>query len=651
MSRQHLYFAVVSLLLSQSVLAVCTFDQSGTISNPQDPACRDTQFVYTENDNSGNNVALGYPPPMPVNSLTAVDGFRTYDALFARHQDLMLTTASVDGSVVGQTAKGRDIWAYQFGDSDNLTWDGRPEGAVIVSGGIHAREWQSPEVLTEIFEQLVERSTDNNIGQFLHDNLNVVLVPVLNVDGFIQTQNFPARFTADINQPRDGRMRRKNMRLTSGGTIDENLDTTDDSFFGIDLNRNSVHGWGQNNASSNNVVSLVYRGPNPSTEPEIQALIAATQLGPADRLRLGIDMHSFTAIYFTPMTGNTRRDAITTSLATRMRAVTDFKYRYGPGPVGSPGIGSTDNYYAFEFQIPAYTLELEPLNGGQDYGGTGVSHSGFVVPDNEIARIRDEIADTLLLGFFHQSDPPHVVAAQIRHNSDDSLIYAAQWQVTGNTRQLAVATSKALVPGTEYKLWVAFSKPMRWLDPSGQLTSFAGQANPDPAIVISSADAGATFSTEIEIPASAWRSTAGGAPDGYLRYSGDALSAVFTLPASIAPASPTAASLQVEISDIAENSLDADPATIADWSDGHWVNYENSGETDSDSGGADCKLVSFVATDAAAAAPNQATTCPAKQAATPAPLPTPTPTPPPSGGGGGNGLWLLPLVYLLYRRQ
>lgn len=651
--RLHRSGPVFALLLfSQPLAAVCNIDQSGTISNPADPACRDAQLVYTESDSTGNNIALGYPPPLPVDSLTAVDGFRTYASLFARHQDLMLTETSVTGSVIGQSGLNREIWAYRLGDSDSLTIDGQPEGAVIVNGGIHAREWQSPEVLTEIFEQLVERSADSNIGQYLHDNLNVVLIPVLNVDGFIQTQNYPTRVTADVRQPRDGRMRRKNMRRPTGGTVDEDIDTTQDSFFGVDLNRNSVHGYGLNNGSSDNVISLLYRGASHSAEPEIQALIAATQLGPANRLRLGIDMHSFTAVYFTPLTGNVRRDNITQALASRMRAVTNFKYRYSPGLAGNLGIGSVDNYFAFEFQIPAYTLELEPLNGGQDYGGTGASHSGFVLPDSEISRVRDELAKTLLLGFYRQSDPAHILAAQIRNTSDDTLVYDASWQVNGNNRQLIVNTDKAMVPGVEYKLWLAFNKPMRWFDDSGQLDNYAGQVNSSTAILISSPDAGVGFSATLALPDTVWNVTAGGAPDGYQRYRGDALSTVFTLPASIGSAitAPTSVSLQIDISDIAQTQLDSNPATIADWNNGHWVNFENSAVADSDTGGADCTLISFVATDATATSPAQTTICPAKQAATPQPQQPPPPAPAPSGGGGGgNALWLLALLCLLRR--
>ncbi|MDH3646177.1 MAG: M14 family zinc carboxypeptidase [Gammaproteobacteria bacterium] len=645
---RFLTLVIAGLLVSQFASALCEFE-NGTISNPDDPLCRDTQLVYTENDDSGDNIALGYPPPIPVDTLTAVDGFRTYSSLFAQHQDLMLTRDTVGGSVVGQTQLDRDIWAYSIGDVDNLTNDGRPEGAVIINGGIHAREWQSPEVLTEIFEQLVERSDDAHIGQYLRDNLNVVLLPVINIDGFIQTQTFPTRATADERQPRDGRMRRKNLRNPSGGVVDNQLDTTDDSFFGVDLNRNSVHGYGLNGGSSANPISLIYRGTAHSSESEILALQAATGLGPADRLRLGIDVHSFSSVYFTPRTGNTRRDAITLGLATRMRAVTNFKYRYSPGPIGSTGIGSLDNYYAFEFQIPSYTLEIEPLNGGQDYGGTGASHSGFVLPDSEITRVRDEIAATLLLGFYRQSGPPHVTAVHITNLARDEVVYAAQWVADGVGRRLEVTTDRAIVPSDDHRIYIAFNKPMRWYDANGNLSNYAGQSSTAGQLELNEPDG--LFGISLQLaPNPDWLDVPGGPPDGYLNYRGDAFTRDMPLSQmGLTVGEPKSVALQIELTDIAEMALDADPSTPVDWQNGHWTGYEDSMLAGGDTGGADCTFIVFLADDANATAPPKVAEC---QAGAPPPLPPPPPPPQPAGGGGGgSGLWLLPLMLLAARRR
>ena len=113
------------LLLSATARAACEFDAYFEITNPFDPSCGGVRLTYTENDNTGNNIALGYPVPSPVDSLTAVDGFRSYDSLHAQHQFLMTEHDTVAGEVVGHTVAGREIWAYVLGDPDARTVDER----------------------------------------------------------------------------------------------------------------------------------------------------------------------------------------------------------------------------------------------------------------------------------------------------------------------------------------------------------------------------------------------------------------------------------------------------------------------------------------------------------------------------------------------
>jgi hypothetical protein len=344
----------LALAAAPAARGACNF-ANDEIVNPFDPGCGDVLLTYTESDDTGNNIALGYPVPVPVDSLTPVDGFRSYTSLFARHQALLMMHDEVDGQVVGQTVADRDIWAYRLGDADTTTADGFPEAAVLVNGGIHAREWQTPEAVTGLMESMVDDKADGGFGQYLIENLVTVLLPVNNVDGFLQTQRFADRTTADRLQPRDGRMRRKNMRNPeTQGAIDEDLTTVADNFWGVDLNRNSSAGFAQSGRSSASVTSLIYRGTAPATEPEIQALQAAATLGPAARLRFYSDTHSFGQVYFAPTTGNARRNDITTLLAARMRAASQRGYAYAPDPAGSPGIGSTADHFAFEHQVPSW---------------------------------------------------------------------------------------------------------------------------------------------------------------------------------------------------------------------------------------------------------------------------------------------------------
>jgi hypothetical protein len=640
--------AVMLLAAALPAAADCVFDSDGEISNPFEAGCGDVQFTYTENDNAGTNIALGYSPPAPVASMTPVAGFREYGSLFARHQSLLALNDEVDGAVVGETLAGREIWAYVIGDANDRTAEGFLEGAVLVNGGIHAREWQTPEAVTAVFEALVDGKADGGFVQYLVENLNTVLVPVNNVDGFMQTQLYPASVTADREQPREGRMRRKNLRNPqTNGIVDSDIGTVADNFWGVDLNRNAAQGFGQFGASTSLVTSLVHHGPEPETEPEFAALREAATLGPESRLRLFSDTHSFGQVYLAPSPPNARLNAITQALGVQMADASGRNYGYGPDPQGSPGIGTMADHFTFTYEIPGWTLELEPANGGQDYGGLAShGHSGFILPDQQAARMRDDVARQYLLGFYRQSGPPAAIAAEIRETGSGDVVYRARWdRASSSTRALTVEVNEALVPGGNYRLWVAFNKPMRIRDAGGGVVPYAGQG-PGAAIGTATLEIPSLAGADVALAGGAWLDAPGGAPDGYLRYADDAFAVDFNLPGSLGVAAATPAVLFLDVMDLAEMALDADPASAVDWGGGHWLRYEDVAGDDGDAGGTDCSFKPFIAPQAGAAPPAGDADCRAA-----APPPPPPPPPPGRGGGGGDGSALLLLLALLAGRR
>ena len=630
--------------------AVCNFDADDEITNPFAPGCGDVLFTYTDNDNEGTHIALGYAPPVPVASMTPVAGFREYDSLYAQHQSLLALNDEVDGEVVGETLVGREIWAYVIGDANAKTAEGFAEGAVLVNGGIHAREWQTPEAVTAVFESLVAGKADRGFVQYLVENLNTVLVPVNNVDGFVQSQLYPVNTTADRDQPREGRMRRKNLRNpATNGFIDSDIATIADNFWGVDLNRNAAQGFGQQGASTDLVTSLVYHGAAPGTEPEFQALQQAATLGPESRLRFFSDTHSFGEVYLAPTPPNARLNAITQALGVHMADASGRNYGFGPDRPGSPGIGTMADHFTFTHEIPGWTMELEPANGGQDYGGLAShGHSGFVLPDTEVARMRDDVVRQYLLGFYRQSGPPAAVAAEIRALPGNAIVYRARWERSGvGVRTLGVDVNEALVPGGNYRLWVAFNKPMRIRDAAGEVVRYAGQS-PGAGVGTVKLEVPALDGAEVALDGGTWLDAPGGAPDGYLRYADDAFAVDFTLPDTLDVEAATAAVLFLDPQDLAEMSLDADPATAVDWGNGHWVGYEDSQGEAGDSGGGDCSFKPFLAASAGTAPPAEMAACSAAQP------PPPPPPPPPGRGGGGEGsgllLMLAGLLLILLKR-
>jgi zinc carboxypeptidase len=621
MDRRMMRASLLLLLaVPGTASAVCQFHptEPATFLNPTDPDCNQI-FTYTESNNSGQNLALGYPVPMTVASQTAVAGFRDYASLFARHQDLMMTNAGMRGQVLGQTLAGRDIWIYQFGDADTADADGQPEAAMLINSGTHPREWSGPESATELIETLVETQTDDYWGEYLHDQINLMVVPVLNVDSFLQTQLYPATTSGFRSYPREGRMRRKNLRDSATGTpIDTDINTTADNQQGVDLNRNSGVGFGQNGGSSGDVTSIVYRGPSTATEPEILALHSAAAIGPADRLRYFTDLHAFTKVYLQVSTGNARRDAIDTTLATRMSRVPASNYRVGGTPPTGSDIGSTDSWFGITYDIPSYTLETEPRFSGSDYGGTGLTHSGFVLPVDQVARVRDEIANMFMLGFYYMAGPAHLQAIRIAETGGGAVVYQAEW-LPGSPRTVQVSTNTGLVGGSDYEIWLAFDKPMRWRIGSGSVINFPGQTIGLTPNVQIEFDDGASMQT-VTAGGGDWLNTAGGPGVGYLRYRNDAWMGTLSVPAVGVAAVPGVVS--VATTDFAGLRIDGDASTGADWSGGAWIGYEDDAGQALDTGGTDCGFRLFVAAAGGATDPGGSQTCVAKQS---------------TGGGGGGG--------------
>jgi len=555
-----------------------------------------------------DKIALGYPVPIPVDTPLPFDGFRSYAGLHARHQDLANNSSWSHAIDLGQTGTGRTIWAYQLGDADRLTVTGLPEHAMLTNGGIHAREWQSPEVATGIIELLALGEDDNHLLSYLRDNANVLVIPVLNIDGFLQTQRYPRRDWIDTDpddpefSPRDGRMRRKNML-----GADEDLLTQDDHLQGVDLNRNNAPYWNTSpSRSSDSPESIVHHGQSAASEPEIQTLDAAVQYAPANKLSMYTDMHSFSQVHFWSRNSNMGLADMTTRL---LQTFTNHHVAFDAGkfywfdsaaniPVNQ-GIGSTDEYFTHTYQVPAWTLEIEPTYGqhdglpghGADYGGLGRNgHDGFILPDSEVERVRTELAQTFAVAYYQQSGPPSIAAVRFIDDVTGAVVMESEWDVTSETvRQLWSFTAQPLQFDRNYTFWLAYDKPMRWRV-DGEVAPLPGQ--PGSTLEVDALLKVGQDELSVIPGAGDWLDEPGDAPEGYLRYRDDALVIGFSLPADqnnqgLVNGS-VAATLGVDTWDMTGSRADSNPATVARWEDGSWSGYEDSaGQDRNNTGGMD----------------------------------------------------------------
>ncbi len=238
---------------------------------------------------------------------TLADYNADIDALVAARpgiaKKLTLPHKSLDGRTVYGIEIGRDVRAPE---------DGRPVFALF--GVHHAREWPSGELAMEFAVDLVESYGSNPRITGLLDKARVVVVPVVNVDGFHMSRTDGALIDLrDLNQvdPLGGTTsilatpgnayKRKNCRVIDGmdtpdGTCAAAATSPGGYGVGVDLNRNYGGFWGGPGASAT-FADPTYRGAEPFSEPEIQNV---RELVSSRQVTTLISNHTFSNLVLRP---------------------------------------------------------------------------------------------------------------------------------------------------------------------------------------------------------------------------------------------------------------------------------------------------------------------------------------------------------------
>ena len=194
------------------------------------------------------------------------------NALATQRPDLARVFALPNLTLEGRTVYGIEIAA-------NVTRnDGRP--VYHMDGCHHSREWPAAEMPMMFAFDLVQgygvdpRTTD------LLDRARVIIVPVMNVDGFIESREAPVDNSATGLVPfATMAYWRKNRRSFTGATIPVIMKNPD--AYGVDPNRNYSYQWGDNDGgSSSTQTDETHRGTAPFSEPEsrnIRSLVMSRQ--------------------------------------------------------------------------------------------------------------------------------------------------------------------------------------------------------------------------------------------------------------------------------------------------------------------------------------------------------------------------------------
>lgn len=247
---------------------------------------------------------------------------------------------------IGKTVEGRDIWAAQISENIHQTLGQKP--AAIFMGGHHAREHLSVEVPLRITKWMMRQYAEGNprIKELLATR-EYHLIPMINPDGL----------EYDIE---GGRYKtwRKNRRLNSNHT------------YGVDLNRNYSFKWGTGGASSN-PASETFRGPQPFSEPETQAV--KTYLESNRHISIVLSYHTFSELILYPWgyteepIAKSKDQRLYETLAAKMAEWTNYT------PMNSAGLyiasGDLTDWTYGELGMISFTFELDPKQGG--FGGGG----------------------------------------------------------------------------------------------------------------------------------------------------------------------------------------------------------------------------------------------------------------------------------------
>jgi len=263
------------------------------------------------------------------------DAYHNYSEIVAYYQTLANTHPTLITFIanVGNSLEGRAIPAIHVTAGTATT-----KKKIFFNGGQHAREWIAPATVTYIVEQLlVGYATDAAIKRLL-DNIEFVVVPLVNADGYSFTWT-------------NTRLWRKNRRPNTGGS------------YGVDLNRNWDDHWG-GEGSSSNPTSDTYHGTAPFSEPETKAVSDyVLRTGPF----LGaIDYHSYSQLVLRPYGWTTAlppndaaAKAVGDGIAAAIRATTGLVYTSEPSWQLYYTAGTAQDWYYAPAKIPiSFTIEL-----------------------------------------------------------------------------------------------------------------------------------------------------------------------------------------------------------------------------------------------------------------------------------------------------
>ena len=316
-----------------------------------------------------------------------------------------------------QSLDGRTVYGIEIGRDVQAAEDGRP--TFVLLGVHHAREWPSGELAMEFAYDLVKSyGTDQRITRLL-DRSRVVVVPVVNVDGFelsrtdgaaVDMRELDGGGTVSLAATPGNAYKRKNCRVVDGqdtpdGTCRAGSATSPIGFgTGVDLNRNYGGFWGGPGASDL-VADPTYRGAGPFSEPETQNV---RELVSSRQVTTLISNHTFSNLVLRPNgvhpdtighdgepVGNAPDEAGLKALGAKMTAANGYANIHGWELYDTTGTTEDWSYnatggYGYTFEIgpdefhPPFPEVVEEYLGSGQYAGKGNREAYLAALENTV---------------------------------------------------------------------------------------------------------------------------------------------------------------------------------------------------------------------------------------------------------------------------
>lgn len=229
----------------------------------------DCQVVIPDVEEFVSNLEGQRQKPASNLSVDWFSEYHTYEATLGWYQELSSDFPElVKYEVIGASLEDREIPAVRIGAGS-----GEGKEKIFFQCQIHAREWITSAVCMYVVEYLVFSYGEVPQVTNLLENLEVLVVPFVNPDGYEYT------WTVD-------RLWRKNRARNQGS-----------SCRGVDLNRNYNDHWNEGGSSSN-PCSDTYHGPYAESEPETMVVTRFfRENGP---IIGAIDWHSYSQLILRP---------------------------------------------------------------------------------------------------------------------------------------------------------------------------------------------------------------------------------------------------------------------------------------------------------------------------------------------------------------